>query len=202
MLRRATVTLVVLIAATCVAGAAEVVKFKNGHTMVVKESRVEGSTLLVTLADGSVLGFPLDLVIAPPEQSALRVLPGRANRAKAGGGRGPRGEELLGYRRQKGSDRIGEGSLSAADATSRFSRQVGFYRPREGETPTQEVRRQKGGYRVTDLIDFAEGRRKSVGSGQPGAFVPPEGAPERQLPQQSMRPAKAFTRSGKPIDDR
>ncbi len=55
--------LVVVLALVCgLAFAGERIKFKNGHSLTVSSSRVEGAMIYLVLADGSEIGLPKSLV--------------------------------------------------------------------------------------------------------------------------------------------
>jgi hypothetical protein len=67
------------------ATAGEIVRFKNGHQMVVRKSQIDGDTIFLTLEDGSVLGFPKELVqIEGNTPTARYYTPVRTNRVTRG----------------------------------------------------------------------------------------------------------------------
>jgi hypothetical protein len=204
MARRIAIVLVLLAAASLLAAADEVVKFKNGHTMLVRESRLEGAILYVTLKDGSVLGFPKDLIQIPPEKTR-RVYRDKNTPAMktSSGGRGPRGRDLQGYRAAIGETVIGQGSLGRSDSTARYSRQVGYYRPRGGEANDEGgPRRKKAGVPIQDLLEEQLSRRGGGGAAAP-SIVGTEGPnPDPEPPSVEVRVAPAKSRTGRVVDDR
>ncbi|MDQ7005923.1 MAG: hypothetical protein Q9Q40_01680 [Acidobacteriota bacterium] len=87
------------------AAATERIRFKNGHTIVVLSSRVEGDFIYLTLEDGSEVGFPKALVAVQEEGEFQRY----ARPTNGFGGRGPSARETMAYRRSQ----VRAGHLSA-----------------------------------------------------------------------------------------
>jgi hypothetical protein len=114
---------VVLVLCTGLALAGERIEFKNGHTMVVKSSRVEGDVVYLELPDGSEIGFPK--VLIKDVEEGHRRLPPRERTEHAG--RGPGLQDLPGYQRAARAagrqDLVREGRLTSVslDPTKRYT---------------------------------------------------------------------------------
>jgi hypothetical protein len=118
--------ILVLVALAAPAAADELLKFKNGHRLVAKKTWVEGDILYVKLEDGSVLGFPKDLVESEGTTNA-RYVPLR-NTNRVTGSR--RGYDLGGIlKKQQQNASIVQGSGTADQAASGRPLQIGYSMP-------------------------------------------------------------------------
>ncbi len=90
--------LAVLAAAATAAQAEELIRFKNGHTLAVRSSRVEGEQVHVVLPNGSEASFPRSIVKLT-ETGVVAVPSSSPNIAAGFAGRAPRGADLIGSRR-------------------------------------------------------------------------------------------------------
>lgn len=72
VLTRGGLLAVLAVAAVPLAEAAQRVHFKNGHVLVVERAREAGSTVYLTLRDGSEVGFPKALIAEVETKAGLR----------------------------------------------------------------------------------------------------------------------------------
>ena len=109
----AILALAVSAAAGIGARADEVVRFKNGHSLAVRSSSVEGDVVHVVLPNGSEASFPKSIVKVT--ESGVVAAPSSApNVASSFSGRGPRGADLLGNRRGEALAAMGQAGGSSA----------------------------------------------------------------------------------------
>jgi hypothetical protein len=112
--------LVLSAAAGIGARADELIRFKNGHSLAVRSSSVEGEVVHVVLPNGSEASFPKSIVKLT-ETGVVAAPSSAPNIAVGSAGRGPRGADLMGNRfgqamAQAGSSSrkaVAEGSLNS-----------------------------------------------------------------------------------------
>lgn len=119
------------------ASATERIRFKNGHSIVVVSSRIEGEFIFLTLEDGSEVGFPKSLVEIQEKGDFQRY----SRPANGFGGRGPSARETMAYRRNQVSrGRLSEGlSGVARSVKGRELNSVGFSFRGSGWGASQDV---------------------------------------------------------------
>jgi hypothetical protein len=155
---RAASAVAVILLAACLftATAGEMVKFKNGHQMVVRKSAIEGDTIYLTLEDGSVLGFPKDLVSieggARVERYAPPATPNRVSR-------GPSGSQLQARRAGTGNMITSE-VISTGELDGR-SVMMGYNRPGAGRISADDLGPKKAGQKAGGT--FRQARAKQQG---------------------------------------
>lgn len=181
----------VLIALVAPATAGELLKFKNGHRLVAQKTWVDGDILYVQLDDGSVLGFPKDLVENEGTTNARYIPLGTSNRVT----RGRRGPGLISSVGQQDQKSIAEGKLTADEASRGRARQVGYSMPagRDGG-PSSRIRPKPG-------IDVRQGRAQALGEGTSRDTVGgPPGTSDDQagVPKARIREAKDRKETGGP----
>jgi hypothetical protein len=175
--RAATAAAVFLLAACLFsATAGEIVKFKNGHQMVVRKSKIEGDTILLTLDDGSILGFPKDLVTIEGNAYVDRyVPPSSPNRVS----RGPTGAQLQGRRAGTGN-MISSQTISTGELNGR-SVMMGYNRPGAGRIAADDLGPQKAQQKAGGT--FREARNRQQGEARARAGKPGQGSGEVPAPE-------------------
>lgn len=112
------------------ARAEELIRFKNGHSLAVRSSRVEGDVVHVVLPNGSEASFP-GSIVKLTETGVVAAPSSAPNVASSYSGRGPSGADLVGNRRGQALAAMGQaGSSSARKAVAE-----GFLNSRGGQTP-------------------------------------------------------------------
>lgn len=135
----------------------EVLRFKNGHSLTVRSSLVEGNSVHVVMPDGGQATFPKALVKLS-EAGAVSV-PGQVGTGPVNfAGRGPRGSDLLASRRAQ--------AMAAMNGSSTSGRRV----IAQGQLNSQ-------GGTVRQTVGFSQWGSEAIGV--------PNGAMERP-PQVSM----------------
>lgn len=91
----------------------EVIRFKNGHSLTVRSSRVEAETVFVVLPNGSEASFPRSIVKLT--ETGVVAAPASAPNVAVGfAGRAPRGADLMGSRRGQTLAAMGSAGSSSA----------------------------------------------------------------------------------------
>ncbi len=112
------------------ARADETIRFKNGHSLTVRSSSVEGETVRVVLANGSEASFPASIVKLT-ETGVVAAPASAPNVASGFAGRGPRGADLLGSRR---ADAMAAMAKAGGSSSKRAVAQ-GFLNSNGGNSP-------------------------------------------------------------------
>jgi hypothetical protein len=94
------------------ARADEVIRFKNGHSLAVRSSSVEGDVVHVVLPNGSEASFPRSIVKLT-ETGVVAAPSSAPNVAVGSAGRGPRGSDLMGNRFGQAMAQAGSSSKKA-----------------------------------------------------------------------------------------
>jgi hypothetical protein len=119
-----------LLAGGLEARADEVIRFKNGHSLSVRSSSVEGDTVRVVLSNGSEASFPKSIVKLT-ETGVVAAPSSGPNIATSFSGRGPRGADLLGTHRAEAMAAMAQaGSSSSSKAVAE-----GYLNSDGGRTP-------------------------------------------------------------------
>ncbi|MCU0223125.1 MAG: hypothetical protein MUF27_03465 [Acidobacteria bacterium] len=157
--------LALLAAAATAAQAEELIRFKNGHTLAVRSSRVEGEQVHVVLPNGSEASFPRSIVKLT--ETGVVAVPSSAPNIAAGfSGRGPRGADLIGSRR-------GDALLALSQAGGSSSRKAiaeGYLNSNGGKDP--------------QTVGFSRFGSEAIGVPVPGS----EKAPTVSLAKRPGRP--------------
>lgn len=187
MTRAASVLCVILLASCLLsATAGEIVRFKNGHQMVVRKSEVNGDTILLTLEDGSVLGFPKELVTIEGSARAQRYVPvGTPNRVH----RGPTAAQLK-ARADGTGNMLPDQVISASELDGR-SVMMGYSRPGAGRISADALGGKKAGQKAGGTFQQARARQQGEqgASRKKAGGVDAEAIPAPEIPK--IRPVFA-----------
>jgi len=123
--------LAVLATAATAAQAEELIRFKNGHTLAVRSSRVEGEQVHVVLPNGSEASFPSSIVKLT-ETGVVSVPSSSPNIASGFAGRAPRGADLIGSRR---GEALLAMSQTGGSSSSRKAIAEGYLNSNGGKNP-------------------------------------------------------------------
>ncbi|MCU0230441.1 MAG: hypothetical protein MUC67_03570 [Acidobacteria bacterium] len=168
--------LALLIASGAEVRADEVIRFKNGHSLTVRSTRVEGESVHVVLPNGSEASFPRSIVKLT--ESGVVAAPSSPNVAVGYSGRGPRAQELLGNVR-------GMGMMSANQAGATSANKVlaeGNLNSNGGRSPqtvgfsrwgSDAIGVPTPGSEQSPKVSIASSRPRRGGNGQPGTAAQP-----------------------------
>ena len=126
----AALALALSVAAGIGARAEDVIRFKNGHSLAVRSSRVEGEMVHVVLPNGSEASFPKSIVKLT-ETGVVAAPSSAPNVASSYSGRAPRGADLMGSRRGEALAVMGQAGASS----SKKAVAEGFLNSNGGKTP-------------------------------------------------------------------
>ena len=185
------VLLIVLGVASGLALAGERIKFKNGHSLTVSSSRVEGSMIFLVLADGSEIGIPKSLV--------AEVEAGHKARSRARGhvGASPRSNSFLdlagtqvALRERDGGPPLQlRGDIRRASVPSGKRMTVGF-KYRDSVDVTELARR------TPPQIDPVQFHRNRAGMVKPGVQGKSGKGPGTVSPERLKLPVREVKKTG------
>ena len=161
----AALTLALSVAAGIGARADDVIRFKNGHSLAVRSSRVEGDVVHVVLPNGSEASFPKSIVKLT-ETGVVAAPSSAPNVASSYSGRAPRGADLMGSRRGEALLAMGQ----AGGSSSKKAVAKGFLNSNGGKTP--------------QTVGFSRWGSDAIG-------VPPAGSEKAPLMNVASRPRKS-----------
>lgn len=162
------------------ARAEDVIRFKNGHSLAVRSSRVEGEMVHVVLPNGSEASFPRSIVKLT-ETGVVATPSSAPNVASSYAGRAPRGAELMGSRRGEAMAAMGQ----AGGSSSKKAVAEGFLNSNGGKAPqtvgfsrwgSDAIGVPAAGSEKAPVVSMASRPRKSGGADE--GSQQPAGAPQ------------------------